>query len=307
MQAVAQAYPTKPIRVVIGAAAGSNTDFFFRAVAPPMSATLGQQLIPDYRVGGGGVVGAATTAKGNPDGYLIGVTSSGFVMYPATVKGLPFDPLRDFAPIGLIVDVPQALVTHPSLPAKNLKELLALARARPGQLNFGHAGLGTNNHLGGVLLNLLAKTDIVHIPYKSTPVLMLDLLSGEIQLSFPSIPGVIGHARAGKLRMIAQSGKVRSNTAADVPTMQEAGLPGFFMNSGFGLVGPANLPQPIVEQLNAALVKAVQDPPTRKLLIDSGAEPLGSTPEAHAAFNRTEIARWIDVAKKAGIKPEAPH
>ncbi len=300
----AQAYPAKPIRVVIGAAPGSNTDFFFRVVAPSMSATLGQQLIADYRPGGGGIVGAATTAKSSPDGYVISLTSSGFVIHPAMVKTLPYDPLRDFTPIGLIVDVPQGLVIHPSLPARNLKELIALARARPGKLNHGSAGTGTNNHLAGVLLNLQAKVDIVHIPYKSTPPLLIDLITGQIEMSFPSIPGVLGHSRSGKLRMLAQTGKVRSATAPDIPTMQEAGLPGFSINSGFGFVGPVNLPKAIVEKFNAALVKAVQDPANRKLLIDSGADPVGSTPEEHAAFNRSEIARWVKVAKEAGIKPE---
>jgi tripartite-type tricarboxylate transporter receptor subunit TctC len=302
--AAAQAYPTKPIRVVVGAAPGSNTDFFFRAVAPSMSATLGHQLVPDYRVGGGGVVGAATTAKAAPDGYVIGITSSGFVIYPALVKNLAFDPLRDFTPLGHVVNVPQALVIHPSLPAKTVKELIAFARARPGQLNCGNAGVGTNAHLAAVLFNQVARVDIVHISYKSTPPVMMDLLTGEIHMTFPSISGVLGHARSGRMRMLAQTGKARSATVAEVPTMQEAGLPGFAMESRFGLVGPANLPQPIAEKLNAALVKAVQDPATRKLLLDSGADPLGSTPQDQMAFTKAEIERWLEVTKKAGMKPE---
>lgn len=301
---VAQGYPSKPVRVVIGASPGSNTDFFFRVVAPSMSATLGQQLVADYRAGAGGLVGAAITAKSSPDGYVISFLSSGFVIQPAMVKSLPYDALRDFTPLGLIVDVPQALVTHPSLPARNLKELIALARARPGQLNHGSAGIGTNNHLAGVFFNLLAKVNVVHVSYKSTPPLLIDLISGQIEMSFPSIPGVMEHSRSGRLRMLAQTGRVRSATASDVPTMQEAGLAGFSMNSGFGFAGPANLPRPIVERLNAALVKAVQEPANRKVLIDSGADPVGSTPEEHAAFNRSEVARWLKVTKEAGIKPE---
>ena len=300
----AQGYPSKPVRVVIGASPGSNTDFFFRVVAPSMSATLGQQLVADYRAGAGGTVGAATTAKSSPDGYVISFLSSGFVIQPAMVTSLPYDALRDFTPLGLIVDVPQGLVTHPSLPARNLKELIALARARPGQLNHGSAGTGTNNHLAGVLFNLLAKVNVVHIPYKSTPPLLIDLISGRIEMSFPSIPGAMAHSRTGRLRMLAQTGRVRSATAADVPTMQEAGLPGFSINSGFGFAGPANLPKPIVERLNAALVNAVQEPANRKMLLESGADPVGSTPEEHAAFNRSQVARWLKVAAEAGIKPE---
>lgn len=300
----AQAYPAKPVRVVIGAAPGSNMDFFFRVVSNSMSATLGQQLVADYRPGGGGMVGAAAAAKASPDGYLIGFVGSGFNMHPALVKSMPYDSLRDFTPLGLVVDVPQAMVTHPSLPAKNLKELIALARARPGQLNYGSSGQGTNSHLAGVLLNLLAKINIVHVPYKSTPPMLIDVMAGQIEMTYPSLPGVVEHVKSGRLRMLAQTGRERSATAPDIPTMEEAGLPGFFMNSGFGFVGPANLPRPVIDRLNAALVKAVQDPANRKLLIDSGADPMGSTPEGHETFNRSEVARWLKVARDAGIKPE---
>jgi tripartite-type tricarboxylate transporter receptor subunit TctC len=302
--ATAQSYPTKPIRVVIGAAGGSNTDFFFRVVAPAMGATLGQQLIADYRAGAGGSVAAAVTAKSNPDGYVLSLLSSGFVIQPAMVRNLPYDPLRDFTPIGLIVDVPQGLVVHPSLPTRTVKELIALARSRPGELNHGSAGIGTNNHLAGVLFNLLARTNVVHIAYKSSPSLMVDLIGGRIEMSFPSIPGALEQARNGRLRILAQTGAKRSATATDVPTMQEAGLAGFHMNSGFGFAGPANLPRAIVDRLNAALIGAVQDAANRKVLIDSGADPWGSTPEEHDAFNRAQIARWFKVTKQAGIKPE---
>jgi len=217
---------------------------------------------------------------------------------------MPYDPLRDFTALGLVVDVPQALATHPSLPAKTLKELIALARKRPGQLNFGSSGPGTNSHLAGVLMNLLAKIDIVHVPYKSTPPMLVDVIAGQIEMTFPSIPAVMEHARSGRMRMLAQTGKQRSLTAAAIPTMEEAGLPGFYMNSGFGFVGPANLPRPVIDRINAALVKAVQDPTVRKLLIESGADPVGGTPEEHDLFNRNEVARWLKVAKEAGINAE---
>lgn len=301
---VAQAYPAKPVRVVIGAAPGSNMDFFFRVVSNSMSATLGQQLVADYRAGGGGMVGAAAAAKANPDGYMIGFVGSGFNMHPALVKSMPYDSLRDFTPLGLVVDVPQALVTHPSLPAKNLKELIALARARPGQLNYGSSGPGTNSHLAGVLMNLLAKINVVHVPYKSTPPMLIDVIAGQIEMTFPSIPGVMEHVKSGRMRMLAQTGRQRSVTVPDVPTMEEAGLPGFYMNSGFGFVGPAGLPRAVIERLNAALMKAVQEPANRKILIDNGADPMGGTPEEHETFNRAEVARWLKVAKDAGIKPE---
>ena len=299
----AQNFPIKPIRVVIGTAAGSNTDFFFRAVAPSMSTALGQQLVADYRAGAGGVVGASTTAKSSPDGYVISFLSSGFVIQPAMVKNLPYDALRDFTPIGLLVDVPQVLVVHPSLPTRNLKELIALARARPGELNHGYSGTGTNNHLAGVYFNMLAKTSVVAVPYKSSPTLMVDLIGGRIEMSFPSIPSATEHARNGRLRMLAQTGADRSAMASDIPTMQEAGLRGFQMSSGFGFAGPANLPRPVVERLSSAMISAVKDPANRKLLLESGADPVGSTPEEHAAFNRSQIAHWSKVIKEAGIKP----
>lgn len=303
-QAGAQSYPVKPIKVVIGAAPGSNTDLFFRIVSSSMSATLGQQLVPDYRAGGGGLVGATAAAKASPDGYTIIAVSGGFTMHRALVKNMPYDPLRDFTPLGLIVDVPQALVINPSLPARNLKELIALAQARPGQLNYGSTGTGTNAHLAGVLLSQLAKINIVHVPYKNLPAMVIDVAAGQIEMAFPSIPSVMEHARTGRLRMLAQTGKTRSATASEIPTMQEAGLPGFFMDSGFGFLGPANLPRPIVDKLNAALVKAVKEPANRKLMIDAGADPIGGTPEEHEAFNQSEVARWVKVARDAGITPE---
>jgi tripartite-type tricarboxylate transporter receptor subunit TctC len=300
----AQPYPVKPIRTIIPAAPGSNNDIFFRTVAPSMGATLGQQLIADYRPGGGGLVGAALTVKSPPDGYTIGMVASGFVMHPSMVKNLPYDSTRDFTPLGLIVDVPTALVVHPSLPVANVKDLIALAKARPGQLNYGSSGQGTNTHLAGVLFNLLAKVKLVHVPYKSSAPAIIDLIAGHIELSFTSMPGVITHARGGRLRMLAQTGKVRSSTVTDIPTMQEAGLPGFYVNTGFGFAGPGGIPKPVVERLNSALAKAVREPGNRKSLLDQGADPVGGTPEEHDAFIRTEVARWRKVTREAGITPE---
>jgi tripartite-type tricarboxylate transporter receptor subunit TctC len=299
-----QAYPTKPIRVIIPAAPGSNTDFFFRVVSPRMSALLGQQLVGDYRAGAGGMVGAAATTKSPPDGYTIAVVAAGFVMNPSMTRNMPYDPARDFTALGLIVDVPSALVVHPSLPVRNVKDLIALAKARPGQLNFGSSGQGTNGHLGGVLFNLMAKVKTVHVPYRSSTPAVIDLMAGHIEFSLASIPAVIEHVRSGKLRMLAQTGLKRSSTLPDIPTMNEAGLPGYYVNSGFGLIGPGGLPRPIVEKLNAALVKSLQDPANRKILIDGGADPLGSTPEEHDAFIKSEVVRWQKVAKDAGITPE---
>jgi tripartite-type tricarboxylate transporter receptor subunit TctC len=300
----ADAYPTKPIRVVIGALPGSNTDYFFRTIATAMGTALGQQLIGDYRAGGGGLVGAAATAKAAPDGYTISLVGSGFVMHPALMKSLPYDPLKDFTAVGLIVESTQALVINPSLPVKNLKELIALARARPGQLNYGSSGPGTNTHLSGVLFNLLAKVNTVHVPYKSTPPMLVDVMAGQIEMSYPGIASVTEHARSGRLRMLAQTGAKRSASAPEVPTMQESGLPGYNVTTGFGFMGPAGLPSPIVDRFNAAMVQAVKLPATVKSFLENGVDGVASTPEEYDAFNKAEIARWIKVARDGGIKPE---
>ncbi len=300
----ASSYPSKPIRVILGAAPGSNTDLFFRIVSPSMGATIGQQLIPDYRAGDGGVVGATAVARAAPDGYTLGAVSGGFTMQPALAKNLPYDPLRDFTPLGLIADVPSALVINPQVAAKNVKELIELARAQPGKLNYGSTGRGTNAHLAGAMLNLLARVDIVHVPYKNLPGMVIEVMSGQVQLAFPSIPSVLEQSRSGRLRMLAQTGKVRAQIAPDIPTMEEAGVSGFLMNSGFGLIGPANLPRGILDKVNAALVKALREPANRKIIIDNAAEPMNGAWNEHEAFNRAEVARWITIAKQAGIPPE---
>ncbi len=300
----AEAWPAKPVRIVIGALPGSNTDYFFRTIATAMGNALGQQLVADYRAGGGGLVGAAATAKAAPDGYTISLVGSGFVMHPALMKSLPYDALKDFTAVGLVVESTQALVINPSLPVKNLKELIVLARARPGQLNYGSSGPGTNTHLSGVLFDLLAKVSTVHVPYKSTPPMVIDVIAGQIEMSYPGIASVAEHAKSGRLRMVAQTGARRSAAAPEVPTMQEAGLAGYTVISGFGFMGPAGLPRAIVERLNAAMVQAVKLPATQKSFLENGVDGVGSTPEEYDAFNRVEIARWIKVARDGGIKPE---
>lgn len=302
--ACAQAFPAKPVRVVIPGSPGSNTDFFFRAISTRMGAALGQQLVADYRAGAGGVIGAHLTLKSPPDGYTIAMVAAGFVMNPALTRNMPYDPARDFTALGLVVDVPAMMVAHPSLPARNVKELVALARARPGQINFGSAGQGTVSHLAGVLFNLMAGVKTVHIPYKSSTPAIVDLIAGQIELSFSSLPGVVEHVKSGRIRMLAQTGRVRSPSVPDLPTMEEAGLPGYYVNSGFGLVAPPGVPALAVERLNGAMVKSVQDPAVRKVLLDNGADPVGGTPAEHDAFLKSEVARWKAVADKAGIKPE---
>lgn len=300
----AQPFPSKPLRVVNPAAPGGNSDIFFRLLSPKMGEILGQQLYIDYRPGAGGTVGADIIAKSPPDGYTTGIVAGSFMINPSLMRKLPYDTIRDFAPLGLIVDVPTGIVVHPSLPVKSIKELVALAKARPGQLNYSSSGPGAVGHLSGELLNSLAKINIVHIPYKGIGPGIVDLVAGHVQISFASMPVVLGHVRQGRLRLLAQAGAKRASSLPDVPTVVEAGVPGFVVSSGFSLVGPAGIPRPIAEKLNDALAKALRDPANRKALIDQGAEPVGNTIEEHSAIIKSEIEKWRKVIKDAGIEPQ---
>lgn len=302
--ALAQAFPTRPVRIVNPAAPGGNSDVFFRLLQPKMVEVLGQQLVIDYRVGAGGTIGGEMVAKSAPDGYTTGLMAASFVINPAMIKKMPFNTLKDFAALGLIVDVPSGLVVHPSLPVRNLKEFIVLAKKRPGELFYSTSGRGTVGHLSGELLNSMAGTKLVHVPYKGAGPAVVDLVAGQVQLQFASMPLLTGYISAGRLRLIAQTGAKRSEYAPDIPTMEEGGLPGFVVRSGFSFVGPAGLPKPIAEKLNLAMVTAVKDPENRKTLIKLGADPIGSSIDEHDAFIKSEIPKWIKMAREAGIDPQ---
>lgn len=302
--AVAQNYPAKPVRMIVPFVPGGNTDIIGRVFAPKMSEIIGQQIVVDNRGGAGGVIGTEVAARSIPDGYTILMVSAGHTINPAMVKKLPYDSVKDFAPISIIADVPTAFVVHPSLPAKSVREFIAIARARPGEINYSTAGRGTVGHLAAELLSSMAKIKMVHIPYKGTGQAMVDLVAGHVQMQFPSMPAAIQQVRTGRLRMIAQTGKQRSGAAPDVPTMEESGLPGFVVSSGFGLMAPAGTPRAIIDRINSALVKALTDPSVKETLAKQGAEVVASTPGEYDQFNRAEIAKWIKVAAEAGIKPD---
>ena len=301
---LAQAFPAKPVRVINPASPGGNSDIFFRLLQPKMSDVLGQPVVMDYRPGAGATIGGDIIARSAPDGYVTGWVAASFMINPSLMKKIPYDTQRDFTGLGLIVDVPSGLVVHPSLPVHNVKQLIALAKARPGELFYSTSGPGTIGHLTGELLNSTAGIKLVHVPYKGAGPAVIDLIAGHIQLQFASMPLLVPHVSAGKLRLIAQTGAVRAASAKDVPTMVEAGVPGFVVQSLFGFVGPAAMPRPVVERLNGALVTAIRDPANSKSLINQGAEPIGSTPEEHAATIKTEIAKWRKVIKEAGIEPQ---
>ncbi|MGZ8229184.1 MAG: Bug family tripartite tricarboxylate transporter substrate binding protein [Burkholderiales bacterium] len=302
--AAAQAYPTKVIRVVNPAQPGGNNDILFRLLSPKMGEILGQPLVVDYRPGASTIIGSEAVARSAPDGYTTLINGAVFVINPSIIPKLPIDPVKDFTALGLIVDIPAALVVHPSMPVKNVKELIALAKARPGQIFYSSSGTGALAHLSGELLNTQARIKLMHVPYKGAGPAVTDLVGGHVQLSFVSVPAIIHFVQQGKLRLIAQTGEKRFQSLADIPTMQEAGLPGFVVSSGFHFAGPAGMPRPIVEKLNSALVQTLRDPVIRKTLIERGADPIGSSPDEHAAYIKSEVEKWKKVVTAAGIKAD---
>jgi tripartite-type tricarboxylate transporter receptor subunit TctC len=302
--ALAQTYPAKTIRMVIPFAAGGNTDIIGRIFAPKMAEIIGQQIIIDNRGGAGGVIGTEIVMRAPPDGYTLLMASAGHTINPAMIKKLPYDSVKDFTPMGIVADVPTAFVLHPSLPPKNLKEFVALAKARPNDIFYSTAGIGTVGHLSAELLISTAKIKLTGVHYKGSGPSMTDLVGGHIQMQFPSMPAAVPYVASGRLRMIAQTGEKRSPAAPNVPTMIEQGMKDFIVSSGFSMFGPANTPKPIVDRVNAALIQALKDPKVSKTLLEQGAEPNGSSPDVHDKFNRAEIQKWIQVVRAAGIEAQ---
>jgi tripartite-type tricarboxylate transporter receptor subunit TctC len=301
---LAQQFPTKSIRMIVPFAPGGNTDIIARAFTQKMGETLGQQVIVDNRGGAGGTIGTEAAARATPDGYTLIMVSAAHTINPAMIKKLNYDSVKDFTPLGIIADVPTALVVHPSLPARNVKELIAIARAKPETLNYSTAGRGTVGHLAAELLASTAKIKLTAIHYKSAGPALIDVIAGNVHFQFASMPAALQQTRTGKLRLIAQTGDTRSPAAPDVATMEEQGLKGFVVSSGFALFGPAAMPRPLIERINGALVKALNDPSVKDNLSKQGADVVASTPEQHDKFNRNEIAKWIKVGREAGIEPE---
>jgi len=300
----AQSYPAKPVRMIVPFAPGGNTDIIGRVFAPKFGEALGQQIIIDNRGGAGSTIGTDLAAKSPPDGYTLLMVSAAHTINPAMAKKLPYDSIRDFVPITVIADVPTSFMVHPALPAKNVKEFIAIARTRPGEIFYSTAGRGTVGHLAAELINSAAKIKLTAVHYKGSGPSVIDLIAGHVQVQLMSMPAAVPHAKSGKLRMIAQTGEKRSGAAPDVPTMQEQGLKGFVVSSGFAMFAPAGTQRPIVDRVHAALVKALNDPGVKKSLAEQGAEIVANTPEQHDAFNKAEIAKWIKVVREAGIEPE---
>lgn len=298
--AQAQTYPSRPIRMVVPNLAGSATDAVARMVAQRFTDAWGQQVVVDNRAGASGIIGTELTAKAAPDGYTVQMaTSAGLIILPLLTKA-PYDPARDFSPISLVVNSPQMLVSHPSVAATNVESLVALARSKPGQLNCASPGTGTSNHLGCEMIKVMTKAEFLHVPYKGTSLAVTDLVGGQVQIMFNSMPAVWPLAKAGKLRALAHGGVKRSPAAPEVPTVAET-LPGFQCVTWYALIGPRGMPQPIVAKLNGEVVKILNDPSFAKRLVDQGQEPQATTPEELGKYMRAETDRWATVVKAAGL------
>lgn len=296
-------YPTRPVRLVITYPPGGTTDFVGRPIAQKLSEYLNQSFVVDNRGGAGGVIGTMIVAQAPADGHtlLLG-TSAGLLIAPLLNAKVPYDAFRDFSPVSRTNINPQALVANAALPVNNVKELIAYAKANPGKLNVASSGTGTPNHLGAEMLKYLAKIDIVHVPYKGGGPAMTDLIAGQVQLQFSSIPTVLTHAKAGRIKMLAIGSAKRSPAVPDVPTIAEAGVPGYEYTTWYGIFGPQGLPTPIVSQLNAAIAKALASPDVGQRLMSQGAEPSPSSPAELTQYMREESARWAKLIKAANIK-----
>ena len=301
--ALAQGYPAKPIRVIAAFPPGSVSEILGRVVGHKLTEAWGQPVVVETRPGAGGTIAADAVAKAAADGYTLLMGSSAeLTVGPNLYSKLSYDPLKHFAPVILVAVVPNLLVVHPSVPATTVKELVAVAKSKPGQLNFASSGNGTTGHLAGEMLKALAGIDMVHIAYKGSPPALTDTLAGQTSLMFGPIVTALPHARAGKLRALAVSSPRRSSAAPEVPTMVEAGFPDFEASIYFGISAPAGTPREIVARLNAEIGKALGVPEVRQTLLRQGAEPLGGTPEAYAAHIKAEIAKWARVVKISGAR-----
>jgi tripartite-type tricarboxylate transporter receptor subunit TctC len=296
-------YPIRPIRIIVPGTPGSANDFTARAIAQRLTDNWGQQMVIDNRAGAGGIIAHEIVAKAMPDGYtLIFSTSAGIILNPLLSK-TPYDPVRDFAPVSLGSINPQMLFAHPGVPARNVGELIALAKAKPGTLNCASAGTGTPNHMGCELLKSLTGISFVHVPYKGSGPGVTDVVGGQAQFMFNSIPAVLQLVKSGKLRGLGVGSPKRSQAAPDIPAIAET-LPGFECQNWYALFAPAGTPAPIINKLNGELVKMIADPPFAQRLIELGSEPQSSTPAGLAEHMRKESERWSKVIKAAGIKIE---
>jgi tripartite-type tricarboxylate transporter receptor subunit TctC len=304
--AVAQAFPAKPVSLYVGFPAGSTNDSTARTMAHQLSDQTGQQFIVINRDGAAGVIAAGLVAKMKPDGYsLMWASASPVVMSPAYNRNTPYDPLKDFAPVSIYFYLPYVIAVHPSVPAKNLRELLALARAQPGKLSYGSSGVGGALHLATELMLNMSGTKMLHVPYRGTPAMTLDVLSGQIDLMTNSTSMTAQHIASGRLRAIGVTSSKRSVQLPEVPTLAEAGLPGYELTGWYSMLAPGGTPRDIVMTLNRQFIRALEAPAVRANIAAEGALPGGNTPEEFAAFIRVEFDKYLKLVKAARLTPES--
>ncbi len=296
-------FPAKAVRFVVPFPAGGPLDIAARAIGQKLNEGWGQPVIVDNRPGAGGNIGAEMVAKAVPDGYtiLMGAVST-HAINPWLYAKMPYDPIRDFAPVSLVTQVPNVLVVHPSVPARNVKELIALAKAKPGPLNYASGSTGSAGHLAGELFNVMAGVKTVHIPYKGAPAAVIDLLAGQVSFMFDNLASALPNIKAGRVRALAVTTLRRSPLLPELPTMSEAGLKDFDVSTWFGVFAPGDTPKAIVDRLNAGIVAALKSPDLRERLAALGAEPMPDTPEQFAAFIKTELAKYEKVVKASGAR-----
>jgi tripartite-type tricarboxylate transporter receptor subunit TctC len=304
LPAAAQDYPSRPVKIVVSYAPGGSNDVVARVIAPELQKELGQSFVVENRAGASGTIGADMVAKAAPDGYTLFMGAGAHALAPSLYKKLPYDIVKDFAPISLAATSTYVLVLNPSVPATTLPELIALLKSKPGQLNYASAGKGTPLHLAAELFKSKTGTDIVHVPYGGDTPALNDLMAGTIQLSFMSVASTAPQIRAGKLRALAVTSARRSDALPDLPTLGELGIAGYDVGTWWGLLAPAGTPEPIVLKLNAAMRKAVAQPQVKERFAPLGLDPRSDSPAGFAAFIKEEVARYAAIAKIAGIEPE---
>jgi tripartite-type tricarboxylate transporter receptor subunit TctC len=295
-------YPTKPVRFLVGAAPGGATEIIARALGTKMGEKYAHQVVIDPRPGANHIIAGEITAAAAPDGHTIQMIPEGWVINASIYPKLPFDPVRDFTPIAIVAMVPNIMVVHPSLPVRSVPEFIALARKRPGELSYGTSGVGSPSHMSAELFKILGKVEYVHVPYKGQSLALIDLLGGHLQFAFPSVPASINHIKAGRMRPLGVTTPQRASALPEVPTIKESGLPTFQVSGWYGVIGPRNMPRPLVERLNRDINGALFTPELSKLLSAQGADPIPRTPESFAQSMVDDRQKWADVVKTAGIK-----
>ncbi|MCE2950274.1 MAG: tripartite tricarboxylate transporter substrate binding protein [Betaproteobacteria bacterium] len=298
------AWPAKPMRLVIPFAPGGTTDNIGRLVAQRLAEPLGQPVVVDNRPGAGGMIGADMVAKAPPDGYTMLMMTIAFPINAGMRKDLPFDPIRSFAPVTQLVSLPLMLVVHPSVPVKSVKELAALARARPGQLTYATSGHGTSPHMAAAMFTWMTKTEMIHVPYKGNAPTLVDLLGGQVSMTFGIAHQFLPHVKSGKLRALAVTTAKRTGFAPQLPTIAEAGLDGYEISAWQGILAPAGTPKEITTRLSSEIARILRQPDVVERLVAEGAEPVASAPDAFGEYLRAELARWSRVGREAGIRIE---